>query len=84
MPTREGFDLKTKIGWKNLIRRRLDKWSRMHILEDTFKLESILLKITHRFWKQKIKHVLHVAFEKGIINSEQLHELDDGYNRILE
>lgn len=36
MANRQSFDLKTKIGIKNAIERRFDKWTREHVLKDTF------------------------------------------------
>jgi hypothetical protein len=45
MPSREGFDLFTKVGWENALRHRFDKWCRRYILEDTFmQLVCILVK----------------------------------------
>lgn len=41
MAFRQSFDLKTKIGWKNLILRKFDSWALKHILFDTFKNKGI-------------------------------------------
>lgn len=38
-------------------------------------MKTILLKLTHRIWNQRISALLCRACDKGTINSRQLHEL---------
>ena len=54
MACRQRFDLKTKIGWKNCIERKFDKWSRQHILADTF-YEMLCYVVGHKTYQTEDK-----------------------------
>lgn len=34
-----------------------------------------LLKLTHRIWNREISRILCLAYQEGLIDAEQLHEL---------
>ena len=36
-------------------------------------INKILLRISHKIWNQRISSIICIAYEKGIITSEQLH-----------
>lgn len=38
-------------------------------------MSSLVLRATHRLWNRRISALLCWAYEKGKINSHQLHEL---------
>lgn len=38
-------------------------------------MKKLILHITHRLWNQRISVMLCRAYERGHINSEQLHKL---------
>lgn len=39
------------------------------------RIERLVLRWTHRLWNRRISTILCRAYDKRIINSEQLHEL---------
>lgn len=38
-------------------------------------LKYMILKLTHRLWNREISRLLAYAYEKRVINSQQLHTL---------
>jgi len=40
----------------------------------------LVLRLTHRIWNRRISRILCHAYNRGVINSEQLHELTSRFD----
>ncbi len=45
------------------------------LLGRTNRMSNVILRLTHRVWNREISRLLCRAYERGVINSQQLHTL---------